>query len=60
MISGHPQDSFDRSVEQYSFLKRNAAAIAVSSGGMRMMPAMVFADSNYTPSIWPVLGHITG
>ncbi len=54
-----PQDSFDRSVEQYSFLKRNAAAIAISSGGLRMMPAMAFADSNYTPSIWPVLGHIS-
>ena len=53
------QDSFDRSIQQYSFLKRNAAAIAISSGGLRMMPASFFADSNYTPSIWPVLGHIT-
>ncbi len=53
------KDSFDRSVQQYSFLKRNAAAIAVSSGGLRMMPAAFFADSNYTPSTWPVLGHIT-
>jgi murein DD-endopeptidase MepM/ murein hydrolase activator NlpD len=54
-----PEDAFDRSVEQFTFLKRNAAAIALSSGGLRMMPAMAFADSNYTPSIWPVLGHIT-
>ena len=23
------------------------------------MPAMSFADSSYTPSIWPVMGHIT-
>ncbi len=53
------QDAFDRSVEQYTFLKRNAAVIAVSSGGLRLMPAMSFADSTYTPSIWPVLGHIT-
>jgi len=53
------QDSFDRTIQQYSFLKRNAAAIAISSGGLRMMPAAFFADSNYTPSIWPVLGHIT-
>lgn len=53
------QDAFDRSVEQYTFLKRNAAAIAISSGGLRLMPAMSFADSEYTPSIWPVLGHIT-
>ncbi len=54
-----PQDAFDRSVEQFTFLKNNAAAIAISSGGLRMMPSMGFADSNYTPSIWPVLGHIT-
>jgi len=54
-----PQDAFDRSVEQYTFLKRNAATIAISSGGLRLMPAMNFADSTYTPSIWPVLGHIT-
>jgi septal ring factor EnvC (AmiA/AmiB activator) len=53
------KDSFDRSIQQYSFLKRNAAAIAISSGGLRMMPAAFFADSNYTPSTWPVLGHIT-
>ena len=54
-----PQDAFDRSVEQYTFLKRNAATIAISSGGLRLMPAMSFADSSYTPAIWPVLGHIT-
>jgi len=54
-----PQDAFDRSIEQYTFLKRNAAAIAISSGGLSLMSAMNFADSTYTPSIWPVMGHIT-
>src|SRR5262249_39434722 len=54
-----PEDVFDRSVEQFTFLKRNAAVIAISAGGLRMMPSMAFADSNYTPSLWPVLGHIT-
>src|SRR5713226_8670233 len=48
-----PQDAFDRSVEQYTFLKRNAATIAISLGGLRLMPAMSFADSTYTPAIWP-------
>ncbi|HEY2351780.1 MAG TPA: M23 family metallopeptidase [Candidatus Acidoferrum sp.] len=57
--TGDPQDAFDRSVEQYTFLKRNAAVIAVSNSGLRLMPSMTFADSSYTPSIWPVLGHIT-
>jgi len=53
------QDAFERSVEQYTFLKRNAAVITVSTTGLRLMPAMSFADSTYTPAIWPVLGHIT-
>jgi murein DD-endopeptidase MepM/ murein hydrolase activator NlpD len=54
-----PEDAFDRSLEQYSFLKRNAFVITASASGMRLMPAMAFAESNYTPSIWPVLGHIS-
>jgi len=51
------EDAFDRSVEQYTFLKKNAAAIAISSGGLRLMPSFSFADSSYTPAIlagaWP-------
>jgi murein DD-endopeptidase MepM/ murein hydrolase activator NlpD len=54
-----PEDIFDRSLEQYSFLKRNASVIATSASGLRLMPAMAFAESNYTPAIWPVMGHIT-
>jgi len=54
-----PEDAFDRSVEQYTFLKKNAAAIAISAGGMKLMPSVSFADSSYIPSIWPVMGHIT-
>jgi murein DD-endopeptidase MepM/ murein hydrolase activator NlpD len=53
------QDAFDRSVEQYTFLKRNAAAIAMSSSGLHLLSPMNLADSSYTPKSWPVLGHIT-
>ena len=56
--SASPQDAFDRSLQQYSFLMRNASLIATSADGLRLMPA-TFADSSYTPSIWPVMGHIT-
>lgn len=54
-----PEDAFARSIEQFDFLKKNASAIAISSGGLRLMPVLSFADASYTPSIWPVLGHIT-
>ena len=42
------QDAFDRSIEQYTFLKRNAAVIAVSSSGLHLLSPMR-----------PVQGHIT-
>src|SRR5271156_1119651 len=32
-----PQDAFDRSLEQYSFLKQNAAVIAISSSGLHLL-----------------------
>src|SRR5450432_1050662 len=32
---GNAQDVFDRSVEQYTFLKRNAAVITVANAGLR-------------------------
>src|SRR4029077_12128631 len=54
-----PEDAFDQSVEQYTFLKKNAAAIAISAGGLRLLPSFSFADATYPPSVWPVLGHIT-
>jgi len=53
------QDAFDRSIEQYTFLTRNAAVLAVCSSGLHLLSPMSFADSTYTPSIWPVMGHIT-
>lgn len=58
-LGSTPEDVFDRSLEQYSFLKRNASVIATSAFGLRLLPAMAFAESNYTPSIWPVVGHIS-
>ncbi len=58
-VAANQEDAFDRSVEQFTFLKRNAAVIAISSGGLRLMPSMAFSDSTYTPSMWPVMGHIT-
>jgi len=34
------QDAFDRSIEQYTFLKRNAAVIAISSSGLHLLSPM--------------------
>ena len=55
-----PQEAFETSVEQFTFLKQNATAVARSSDGVRLMLQGGLADSIYTPSLWPVLGHLTG
>lgn len=55
-----PEAVFENSIEQFNFLQKNAAAIAISNGGLRLIPAMSLADSTYSPSGWPVMGHITG
>jgi murein DD-endopeptidase MepM/ murein hydrolase activator NlpD len=49
-----------RSVEQFHFLRKNATAIALASQGLRVMPGRSIESLAFTPSLWPVLGHVTG
>ncbi len=53
------ETAFNRSVAQYQFLERNASAVAVENTGMTLMPEPTMADSEFTPSLWPVVGHLT-
>ena len=55
-----PELAFQHSVEQFNFLKKNATAIALASGGLRLMPRPGWGDAAFTPSLWPVVGHISG
>jgi murein DD-endopeptidase MepM/ murein hydrolase activator NlpD len=54
------EDAFERSVEQFQFLEKNATAVALASGGLQLMPRAGFASAAFMPSIWPVIGRITG
>ena len=49
---------FEQTVAQFNFLELNAHS-AISVGGLRLASAPSLADSN-TPSLWPVIGHLTG
>ncbi len=52
--------AFQRSVDQFNFLVKNATAVALTSQGMRLMPGRGWEDLSFTPSMWPVMGRITG
>ena len=51
--------AFNRSIAQFQFLERNAASVAVVNAGMQLMPEATLAGSEFTPSLWPVIGHLT-
>jgi murein DD-endopeptidase MepM/ murein hydrolase activator NlpD len=51
--------AFNRSVAQYQFLERNASAVAVANAGLQLMPESTLAGAEFTPSLWPVIGHLT-
>jgi murein DD-endopeptidase MepM/ murein hydrolase activator NlpD len=53
---------FQQSVDEFSYLARNATAVAMSSSGagLRLLPATQLTSLAVVPSIWPVAGEITG
>jgi murein DD-endopeptidase MepM/ murein hydrolase activator NlpD len=51
---------FERSVAQFNFLEKNVTSAAIPSGGLSLLPASGVAGLTSTPSLWPVIGHLTG
>lgn len=55
-----PDSAYQQSVDEFNFLERNATAVVLSSEGLNLMPGPSLGDSALVPSLWPVLGQITG
>jgi murein DD-endopeptidase MepM/ murein hydrolase activator NlpD len=55
-----PDSAYQQSVDEFNFLERNATAVVLSSEGLRLMPGPSLGDSGLVPSLWPVMGQITG
>ncbi len=58
--SYEPESDYQRSLDQFDFLERNATAVALSSQGLRLLPGPRLGDVGFVPSIWPVIGEISG
>jgi murein DD-endopeptidase MepM/ murein hydrolase activator NlpD len=46
--------------EQFDFLEKNVSSAALPSGGLRLLAAAGLSDLTATPSLWPVIGRLTG
>jgi murein DD-endopeptidase MepM/ murein hydrolase activator NlpD len=52
--------AFQTSVDEFSYLQKNAAAVAMSGTGARLIPASQLSTLGIAPTLWPVVGEITG
>jgi murein DD-endopeptidase MepM/ murein hydrolase activator NlpD len=52
--------SFDQSLEQFTFLESNSPRLSLAVGRMSLLPGPGLGEVSFTPSLWPVIGRITG
>jgi murein DD-endopeptidase MepM/ murein hydrolase activator NlpD len=55
-----PEAQFRQSVDEFSYLEKNATAVSMSSAGMRLLPTAQLSTLGIVPTLWPVIGQITG
>src|SRR5580658_1421049 len=51
---------FEQSGEQFNFVERNVSEAALPMGNLQFLSTAGLADMTSTPTLWPVIGHLTG
>ncbi len=51
---------YQQSVAEFNYLATNPSLMASATTNLRLMPAMQLANLAVVPSLWPVVGEITG
>ena len=59
-VGAEPDVEFQQSVDEFSYLEKNATAVALASSGLRLLPGPQMSSLGIIPSLWPVIGEITG
>src|ERR1700730_13843503 len=59
-VAGASDVQYQESVDEFSYLQRNASAVTMSDGGLRLLPASQLSSLGIVPTLWPVVGEITG
>jgi murein DD-endopeptidase MepM/ murein hydrolase activator NlpD len=59
-VASEPYSEFQQSIDEFSYLEKNSTAVALSSNGLRLLPAPQLSSLGIVPSLWPVVGEITG
>jgi murein DD-endopeptidase MepM/ murein hydrolase activator NlpD len=51
---------YQESVDEFSYLEKNASIVGMPASSARLMPAMQLSSLGIAPTLWPVVGEITG
>lgn len=54
-----PAADYQESVDEFSYLEKNATAVAMTNGGERLLPASQLSALGVVPTLWPIAGRIT-
>jgi len=55
-----PDADFQASVDEFSYLQKNVSAVSMSTAGTRLLPTDQLSSLGIVPTLWPVVGEITG
>jgi murein DD-endopeptidase MepM/ murein hydrolase activator NlpD len=59
-VASAPDAEFQESVDEFSYLEKNASTVGLASSGLRLLPGTQMSSLGIVPSLWPVIGEITG
>jgi murein DD-endopeptidase MepM/ murein hydrolase activator NlpD len=51
---------YQESVDEFSYLQKNATLVSMPTGAARLMPPTQLSSLGIAPTLWPVVGEITG
>jgi murein DD-endopeptidase MepM/ murein hydrolase activator NlpD len=58
--AAEPDKQFEQSVDEFSYLANNVSLANVPNNGLRLLPAAQFTSLGIVPTLWPIVGEITG
>jgi murein DD-endopeptidase MepM/ murein hydrolase activator NlpD len=53
-------NAFQQTIAQFNFLEQNVSSAALPAGNLQLLSSAGLADLTSTPTLWPVIGHLTG
>lgn len=51
---------YQESVDEFSYLEKNASVVGMPTSAARLMPEIQLSNLGIAPTLWPVVGEITG